>query len=91
MRDIVIQYSETGGSRPEEWQTVYEGELPCAYGHLLQPGDLRVDFGGAKARYVVITSADDGHANWVEEKLNIRNNVQVGLSEVRFYPADKGS
>lgn len=90
MRDVVIQSSLTGSEDPAGWQTVYEGDIACAMGQGEAPVDLRVDFGGAEARYVVITSKPGGRVNWVEEKVNRTGHIDVGLSEVRFYPADRG-
>ena len=87
MRDVVIQYSITGGQDPAEWNTIYQGEIGCAFGQARQAVDLRVDFGGAEARFVVITSKPGGRVNWVEENVNWPGQSDdVGLSEIRFYP-----
>jgi outer membrane protein assembly factor BamB len=86
MRDVVIQYSAIGGTDPGEWKTIYDGEIGCAYGQAKQAADLRVDFGGAEARFVVITSKKGGTVNWTGEKVNRADQIDTGLSEVRFYP-----
>ena len=78
MRDVVIQSSLTGSEDPADWQTVYEGDISCAMGQGEAPVDLRVDFGGADARYVVITSKPGGRVNWVEEKVNQTGHIDVG-------------
>jgi hypothetical protein len=87
MRDVTIQYSETGGSDPKEWKTIYDGELECAICQPEQPVNQVVDFKGARAKVVVITSDKGSRGNWVEEKVNRKDYLDVGLSEVRFYPA----
>ncbi|MHB0945666.1 MAG: hypothetical protein ACYC3B_00665 [Sedimentisphaerales bacterium] len=67
---------------------VFEGLLPEAPGtddHLV---DLKIDFGGIEAAYVLITSAVGSNKNWCNpgDAYESRN----GLSEIRFYrnPAD---
>jgi len=87
MRDVTIQYSETGGSDPKEWKTIFDGELECAVCQPEQPVNRVVDFKGAKVKFVVITSDSGNRGNWVEEKVNRKGYKDVGLSEVRFYPA----
>ena len=89
MRDITIQYSTTGGTDPGEWTTIYDGEIECAIGQPEQPVNLVVQFGGARARYVVITTDMGNKTSWVEEHTNVRDRYFAGISEVRFYPAER--
>ena len=78
-KDVTVQYSVTGGSDPAEWSTAFEGTLPkSAAGELSKV----IDFDGAKARYVVITTAADQGLNWSNGQVR-----DAGLSEVRFYLA----
>ncbi len=88
-RDVTIQYSKTGGERPEEWQTVFEGEIPMAESpapDFLAEVSLIVDFQGAEAKFVVITAADAPGHNWVRsEDAYVDAAENAGLSEVRFY------
>lgn len=87
MRDVTIQYSETGGSDPKEWTTIFDGKMECAICQPEQPVNLVLDFKGAKAKFVVITNDKGRRGNWVEEKLDRKGYLHSGISEVRFYPA----
>lgn len=90
-KNVTIQYSTTGGSKPEEWTTIFEGQIPMAVSpspDFLSATDLKVDFKSARAKYVVITTADSPNHNWSEGKM-----PDAGLSEVRFFfsgPDEKG-
>ena len=78
-----------GSLNPSDWTQVFAGDLS-----VYDPGQPRtagavVDFGGAYAKYVVITSsAVASNLNWVCAKMPaFCPNDDAGLSEVRFYPA----
>lgn len=84
MNEVTVEYSTTGSTDPGDWTTIYDGEIPLAAGAGVSPSavDLAVDFGGAAARYVVITTDDP--------PLHNHNPAldDCGLSEVRFnFPA----
>jgi len=83
MKDVTIQYSATGGANPSEWKTIYQGEIPIAWSgspdYRCLPS-LKLDFRGAGARYVVITTADTPNHNRTGGAYS-----DAGLSEVRFY------
>jgi hypothetical protein len=94
LRSVTIQYTTVGNgsgwgsNQPSDWQTAFAGDLD-----VYDPGEFHtahndIPFGGASARYVVVTSSDDPMTmNWVAEKLPaIFPNLDAGLSEVRFYP-----
>ena len=78
MNEITIEYSTDNAN----YTTIYDGPLQLANAGGLAPSpvDLVVDFAGASAQYVVITSdafPDHNH------KPN--TYAEVGLSEVRLY------
>ena len=80
MKRVAIQFSVTGSPDPSDWTTIYEGEIPAAERVEEIPVSLEVDFNGAKARYVVITTAPAPAHNWSEGGMG-----EAGLSEVRFH------
>lgn len=92
-----IQYTTVGGGGPGgewgsdnagDWTTIFTGTLaPYAPPH---PGDGffaasdEIDFGGAEARYVVLTaSGDPALVNYIENVPG-QSLTLAGLSEVRF-------
>lgn len=87
---VTIQCSVTGGTEPGEWKTVFEGEIPMADSpapDFLSPVSLSVDFSGAEAKYVVITTADSPDHNWCSSADPSGDILDHGgLSEVRFFP-----
>jgi len=81
-KEVAIQYSTTGTADPADWVTIYEGQIPMADSgppSYETPVSLVVDFGGAAARYVVITADAGIDMNWSNG-----GSDRVGLSEVRF-------
>lgn len=88
MKDVTIQYSNVAEpNEPYEWQTAFVGTIPMATGGGLYPSpvDLKVNFGGAAARHVVITAVSDINKNWTYNDPNGIYLETVGLSEVRFF------
>ena len=80
MKRVTIQYAVTGSPEAADWHTIHEGTVPMTERVLRQSPCLKVDFGGAKARYVVITTADTPDHNWARGAMD-----EAGLSEVRFH------
>ena len=80
LKQVTIQYSTTGGGKPADWTTIYEGPVPQVVTGAATPISLIIDFGGAEAKYVTITTADAPEHNWSNAKAS-----DAGLSEVRFY------
>lgn len=78
-RNVTIQYSATGGDDPAAWATVYDGAIPMTPASAEAPVSLVVDFGGALASHVVITTDSGAGQNWSNGQLD-----GAGLSEVRF-------
>lgn len=80
---------EGGSTNPTDWTEIFSGDFD-----VYDPGQPRtpniiVDFGGAVAKYVLITTTTDTmDLNWVCEKVpSSCPNDDAGLSEVRFYGA----
>lgn len=94
-RNVTIQYSENGGADPADWTVAFEGEIPVAVSgnpDFLAQVSQMVDFHGARARYVVITTADSPDHNWIGEGSDLGETAtQAGLGAVRFFIADKPS
>ena len=88
---VTIQYSTTGGEKPEEWQTIFDGEIPMAESpapDFLTPVSLVVNFNGAEAKFVVITAVDSPDKNWCLTADPSGDELEsAGLSEVRFFAA----
>ena len=87
IKNCTIEYSVTGSSDPADWTTIFAGEVPISSGGGTGPSsvDLVVDFGGAMAQYVVITSAaglDRNH--YPDTPVGDWHDDLVALSEVRF-------
>ena len=88
MKEVTIQYSITGSSNAADWTTVYDGQIPKTSVWLPEespwntPTTLVLDFGGASARYVVITTDFGTERNWAGGG---PGSAEVGLSEVRFH------
>lgn len=85
-KNVSVQYSVTGGPDSSEWTTLNGGLIQ--FNKAPSPGvagyahNTEVDFGGAQAKYVVITP-DFGIGNgWWGPY-----SWYVGLSEVRFFGA----
>ena len=83
MKDVTIEYSVTGSTNATDWTTAFDGRIPRAGANGAGAGraDRVVLFGGARARYVVITTDAGPHMNHFGDG----SVVDVGLSEVRFY------
>ena len=87
MREVTIQYSVTGSSNPADWTVMYEGVIPRVTSWTPEaspwnaPVSKVVGFGGATARYVVITAAQGVEQNWAGGGAGAG---YAGLSEVRF-------
>jgi hypothetical protein len=83
MKDVTVQYSQTGSANPAAWTTIFDGQIPisspAAGPGYRAPVSLVVDFGGVNAQYVVITTDSGAGQNWSNGQFD-----QVGLSEVRF-------
>ncbi|MDP7347250.1 MAG: hypothetical protein QF735_03435, partial [Phycisphaeraceae bacterium] len=79
---VTIQYSTTGSDEPDDWTTIYEGLVPQVVTTAATAISLIIDFDGAQAKYVTITTADAQEHNWSNGKAS-----DAGLSEVRFYLA----
>lgn len=88
-RRVTIQYSATGGISPAEWSTAYASEVPMAASsspdYVCLPS-MKLDFGGAAAKYVVITTDSGPSLNWSGGLYG-----DAGLSEVRFYSSAASS
>ncbi|OHB42063.1 MAG: hypothetical protein A2Y13_13035 [Planctomycetes bacterium GWC2_45_44] len=74
-KNATIQYSTDGAV----WTTIYNNAIPCANGVSNHPADLTVDFAGASAKYINITTAASPNHNYTGGSY-----VESGLSEVRF-------
>ena len=85
MKEITVQYTTVDGPggwgsvNPGDWTTIYDGLLPQAGGVTNQLKNLTVDFAGASAKYVVITSDAGADKNWSGGAFG-----EGSLSEVRF-------
>ena len=88
MKTVTIQYSLTGSTTsPAEWTTIFSGDLTKSE----VDGDTssygvsdKIDFGGAMAKYVVITAAaENDHNYWYANRGETHNDA--GLGAVRFY------
>ena len=85
MQSVTIEYSLTGSTDPADWTEIYAGDI-----NLNNPYDEAidhiVDFGGAMAQFVVITSAAGLERNWWdnEEPLGDWHDSAFHVSEVRF-------
>jgi hypothetical protein len=83
-KDVSIQYSVVGGPDPGDWNTLggdgATDQIAMATGaDNYEHGSNEYDFGGAKAKYVVITC----HVGW-----GTHTSQSMGLHEVRFHKAD---
>lgn len=87
-KDVTIQYSTTGSINPSDWTVAYQGPITKATQWVQRdppwytPVSFVVDFRGAEARYVVITTALGNDQNWAGGDAGAG---WMGLSEVRFY------
>jgi len=79
-RVVIIEYSLTGSSDAGEWSTAYIGEIPMSPAVIEAPVSLVVDFDGAMAKYVMITTSPTSTKNWSGGA-----NDESGISEVRFF------
>jgi hypothetical protein len=88
MKEVTIEYSVTGSTDPADWITILDGTMPKVSEWIPEadpwntPVTLVVNFGGARAKYVVITTDFGIERNWVGGGLGAN---EVGLSEVRFF------
>jgi len=76
LRNVTIEYSTTGGTNSWEWIKLGDFVFDIASGQPSYTGNEEADFGGAAARYVVITAHNSG-GSWGDPSFH-------GLSEVRF-------
>ena len=87
IKNATIEYSVTGSTDPADWTTVYTGEVPIASGagNADSTVDLVVNFGGATAQFVVITSTAGLDRNHYPDVVtgDWRDDL-VALSEIRF-------
>lgn len=85
IKDTVIQISTTGGTDPAEWTTVTTTTLAhVAVPNQGTPVTDMIDFGGAQAKYVVITLKNGYDGTYTKGNVGV-DNPDFGLSEVRFY------
>lgn len=80
-RQVTIQHSMTGSGNPADWTTGFTGEIPKTPAVAEAPVSLVVDFQGAPAKYIVMTTGSGSSRNWSAGAL-----VEVALSEVGFSP-----
>lgn len=85
LKNVTIQYSMTGGASPAQWLTLggdgYTHQFAPAAGSQDYAHNTEIDFGGAKAKYVVITpNYGIGDGWW-----GPLTWIMVGLSEVRLH------
>jgi hypothetical protein len=81
-RIIAVQHSITGSNLASDWTMVHAGELPISPATAEAPVSLVVDFEGATAQHVVITTSSSSSLhNWSNGA-----NDESGISEVRFFP-----
>jgi len=83
-KDVSIQYSTVGGPDPNDWKTLGGAgathQIAMATGaDNYEHGSNEFDFGGEKAKYVVITC----HTGW-----GTHTSQSLGLHEVRFHKSD---
>ena len=101
VREITVQATAVrgggggswGSDDPADWATIFNGEVPQAFGRPDEPVSLVVDFGGIPARHVVITTtADPARLNWAAEA-GFPGITDAGLGEIRFYttPPNEGT
>jgi hypothetical protein len=74
-RDVIIEYSTTGGTDPSEWTTLGNYTVPQQPISSPQPGIDLCDFGGVMAKHVIIKGIGD----------NAAYGGDAGFSEVRFF------
>jgi hypothetical protein len=79
LRDVAIEYSPDG----DTWYKLGDYTFPEASGLADDPGFEACDFGGAKAKYVVITPSTT-NGNW-------GGDSYYSLSEVRFFNSQSPS
>ena len=88
IKQVTIQYSSTGSLNPADWVVAYQGPITKATQWVPRdapwytPVTFVVDFRGADAKYVVITSALGDDQSWAEGEAGAG---YAGLSEVRFF------
>lgn len=63
-RQVTIQHSMTGSGNPTDWTTVFTGEIPKTPAVAEAPVSLVVDFQGAPAKYIVMTTGSGPSRNW---------------------------
>ena len=81
MKEVTIEVSDTGGTNPSEWQTVFDGRIPEATGTSGAWPSLMLPMADTvAARYVVITTDAGMDRNWANG-----SHPDCGLSEVRFF------
>jgi len=86
IKDAVIEISTTGGTDPAEWTMVTTTTLSqVAVPNAGTPVTDVIDFGGAQAKYVVITLKNGLEGTYVNNLLEYNFLRQFGLSEVRFH------
>lgn len=96
MNMVTIQYTNVkgkngwGSENPKDWKTIFSGKLLIyRKGDELTPNNI-IDFKGALAQYVVITtSIKKSETNYtLEEPKPGKLTLNSGLSEVRFITSD---
>ena len=82
-KEVTIEYSTTGGADPDDWTTVYEGQIPITPAREHAPVSRVVDFNRVRAKYVAITAAPGRDRNWSDGR-----HEEAGLSEIVFATGD---
>ncbi len=78
-KDVVVQYSSTGGSDPAEWTTLGTYQVDKGTAQMDFVGNDVCNFRGKKAKYVCLSIVSDWGTPYGDQ----------GIAEVRFYyPAD---
>jgi len=85
VKDVMIEISTTGGTDPSEWTTVTAMTLGhSAFETEGIPVTNSIDFGGADAKYVVITLINGSEGTYTKGNTGV-DSPDFGLSEVRFF------
>jgi hypothetical protein len=82
LNNVTVLYSETGGADATEWKNLGDAQIQQATGTPHDPGSPGPDFGGVKAKYVVLSAKPMGSdmktsGSW--------GRSEFGLAEIRFY------
>ena len=88
VNEVTVEYSALADpNEPADWQTIYTGGIPMTGGGGLNRTfvDASVDFDGAAAQHVVITTVAGLTRNWSFDDPCTLPLEEVGLSEVRFF------